>query len=238
MNRIIILSLIIPTSLTLNAQTDSLKIHENQPKKTFIETQYAPLGLISAGALLNIGTIKKHIQHAIPDTQTRLDNYLQFTPMAQLYVYDLLGVKHRNDVFTQTKYLIISQLTSGLLVQSLKGITQVDRPRGGNTSFPSGHTTNAFVNATILYKEFKDTSPWPAYSGFAVATATGILRMTNDAHWLPDVLTGAGIGILTANLVYYFEPLKNLNPFNKSQNILLIPQINRNNYGLYFSYKF
>ena len=238
MKKIIALLIIIVTASTLKAQTDSLKIDKEQPQKTFLKAQYIPFGLMGIGSLLNIGTIKNHIEKVIPDTHTRIDNYLQFTPVAQLYVYDFLGVKHRNDVFTQTKYLVMSQLTSGLLVQSLKGITRVERPRGGNTSFPSGHTTNAFVNATILYKEFKDTSPWLAYSGFAVATTTGILRMTNDAHWLPDVLTGAGIGILTVNLVYYFEPLKNFNPFNKPQNISLIPQINSNNYGLYFSYKF
>ena len=238
MKKIILLAIISLIVFQLKAQTDSLTTNKEQPCKTFLKTQYIPLGLIGIGSLLNIGTIKNHIEKAMPDTHTPIDNYLQFAPVAQLFIYDLSGARHKNDIFTQTKYLLLSQLTSGILVQSLKKITRVKRPQGKNTSFPSGHTTNSFVNATILYKEFKDTSPWLAYSGFAVATATGILRMTNRAHWLPDVLTGAGIGILTVNLVYYLEPLKNFNPFNKSRDITFVPQIRRNSYGLYFAYKF
>jgi len=239
MKAIILLSILLILNISvLKAQTDSLKTDENQSLKIFLNKQYIPLGLIGVGSLLNIGTVKKQIRKAIPNTHIRIDNYLQYTPMAQMYAFDLAGIKHRNPVFVQTKYLAISQLTSGLLVHALKRTTQVERPNGGKHSFPSGHTTNAFVGATILYKEFKDTSPWVGYSGFAVATATGILRMTNNDHWLPDVLTAAGIGILTVNLVYYLEPLKKFNPFKKSGNISLIPQAERNNYGFYFSYKF
>ena len=62
--------------------------------------------------------------------------------------------------------------------------------------------------------------------------------MSNNRHWVSDVMVGAGIGILVTELVYYFEPLKNFNPFKKTKNITLIPQINDENYGLYFSLHF
>jgi membrane-associated phospholipid phosphatase len=219
----------------LSAQTDTLRTLRTTilyPGQNFTRAQLIPLSLISAGALLNIGTIKNHIQDIFPDTHTHIDNYLQYAPIAQLYLYDGLGFKHQNSVFTQTKYLAISHLFSGFLVQVLKTTTQVKRPVGGNTSYPSGHTTNAFVNAAILYHEFKDTDPWLAYSGYAIASATGILRMTNDAHWLPDVLTGAGIGILTVNLVYCVEPLKNFQPFKKRKDLTLTPLISPGSAGI------
>jgi membrane-associated phospholipid phosphatase len=215
-----------------SAQTDTLKTTAMHSKRSFVENQFIPLGLISGGALLNIGRIKNRFQNVIPDTHTHIDDYLQHTPIVQLYIFDGLGFKHQNTVFTQTKYLIISQLSSAFMVQTLKATTRVKRPVGGNTSFPSGHTTNAFVGATVVYHEFKDTDPWLAYSGYVIATATGILRMTNDAHWLPDVLTSAGIGILTVNLVYCIKPLKRLDFPVKNKKISIIPGFDCKSFSL------
>jgi membrane-associated phospholipid phosphatase len=62
--------------------------------------------------------------------------------------------------------------------------------------------------------------------------------MVNDKHWISDVLVGAGIGILATELVYYFEPLKNFNPFKNSKNISFVPQIDPYSTGFYFSYTF
>jgi membrane-associated phospholipid phosphatase len=61
--------------------------------------------------------------------------------------------------------------------------------------------------------------------------------MVNNAHWLSDVLVGAGIGILVTKLVYHFEPFKKFNPFKKSKNITFIPQIKERSYGFYFAYQ-
>lgn len=239
MNKILLLILfaIISTS-ALEAQNDSLKINENHNFKVFAKKQYVPLGLIITGSVLNIGTVKEKIEEALPETHTHIDNYLQFLPAAQMYAYDIAGFKHNHTVLDQTKYLVISQLGSVLVVNILKKVARVKRPEGGRTSFPSGHTTNAFTSATVLYKEYKDTSPWLAYSGFAAAGTTGVLRMTNRRHWLPDVLAGAGIGILTVNLVYYWKPFENFNPFKKSENISFAPQIDQNIYGFFFLYNF
>ncbi|MFY9153226.1 MAG: phosphatase PAP2 family protein [Prolixibacteraceae bacterium] len=182
--------------------------------------------------MLNIGNFKETINAHTPKTNTTIDNYLQYAPAAQMYLFDAFGIKHKNNVFDQTKYLLISQLASGIIVHTLKNTTKITRPNGAATSFPSGHTTVAFVNATVLYKEFKDTDPWLAYSGFAVATATGALRMTNNKHWLPDVMVGAGIGILTVNAVYLLEPLKKLQFPSGRKKISIVPMIGYKSFSL------
>lgn len=197
------------------AQSDSIR-NEKTEKKSFFRHEIVPLSFVTVGSLLNIGNIKHNIEDALPQTHTTIENYLQYTPMAEMYLFDALGVKHQNNAFDQTKYLIITQLASGIVVHVLKTTTNVTRPSGAGGSFPSGHTTLAFAGATVLYHEFKDTDPWVAYSGFAIATATGYLRLTNRKHWLPDVVTGAGIGILTADVVYYLQPLKKLEIKSKS----------------------
>lgn len=206
------------------AQTDSTRTNTIKDS-TFITKQLMPLGLIATGALLNIGDIKYKIRDKIPDTNNACDDYLQYVPIVQLYAFDAIGIDHQNSVFDQTKFLLIAQLVSSTTVHILKHITNVERPTGANYAFPSGHTTNAFVNATVLYLEFKDTEPLLAWSGYLFATATGTLRMTNDAHWLPDVLAGAGIGILTTNLVYYFKPLQDFQPFHKRKEVSITPVI-------------
>lgn len=212
---------------------DSVSVDSLQNAKTMLtlKSQTLPVGLISAGVLLNIGDIKNHIQDKIPRTNTRLEDYLQYAPIAEMYLFDAAGFKHQNSVFDQTKYLAISQLVSCGLVHLMKSTTNVKRPTGDDQSFPSGHTTAAFVDATVLYHEFKDTEPIIAYSGYLFATSTGILRMTNNAHWLTDVLVGAGLGILTTNLVYYFKPLQGFQPFHKKKDVVVIPMINSNSIG-------
>jgi hypothetical protein len=228
-----ILSLVLVSNLmvfSVFAQSDSIKISKPHTI-SFLKKQILPASLIVSGALLNIGNIKYDIQDKIPNTDVSIDDYLQYVPMAQMYLFDATGFKHQNSVFDQTKYLIISQLISNSLVFFLKSTTNIQRPIGGTNSFPSGHTANAFTGATVLFHEFKDTEPFLAYSGYVFATATGVLRMTNNAHWLPDVLVGAGIGILSVNLVYHFKPFKGFQPFKKKKEVVFTPLITTNSVG-------
>lgn len=101
-----------------------------------------------------------------------------------------------------------SALLMGSVVFSLKQTTHVMRPDGSNDhSFPSGHTATAFMTATMLTKEYGHKSPWVGIGAYAVAATTGLMRMANNKHWLSDVLTGAGIGILSTELGYCLADL-------------------------------
>ena len=77
--------------------------------------------------------------------------------------------------------------------------------RAGATgfSFPSGHTATAFMTATMLSKEYGHLSPWVGIGAYSVATTTGLMRVVHNKHWLSDVLTGAGIGIISTELGYW-----------------------------------
>ncbi|MDR1417396.1 MAG: phosphatase PAP2 family protein, partial [Prevotellaceae bacterium] len=122
------------------------------------------------------------------------------------------------------------------VVQTLKYTVREQRPNNGSyNSYPSGHTSVAFVGATVMYHEFKSSNRLLAYSGFFVATAVGILRTTNQRHWASDVLAGAGIGILSTNLVYYFEPLKSWRLLPQSDRLTLLPYYDGKSAGLSLS---
>jgi hypothetical protein len=204
------------------------KIHDRDSSDFRLKNQLVPIGLISGGLVIEALGCKQEMQEWFPRTNTNVDDYIQYAPIAILYTSDLFGAKHRNNAFNQTKYLIISELATSLITGSLKRLTHSTRPNGNPLAFPSGHTSQAFTGATVLFQETKDYCLPLAYSGYLFSTATGILRVTNNKHWVSDVLVGAGIGMLVTNLVYYFEPLKNWDPFNLNGKASIVPDIDMN----------
>ncbi|MDR0834000.1 MAG: phosphatase PAP2 family protein [Candidatus Symbiothrix sp.] len=232
---ILLLCLLVPNSLFAQTPTDSIS-----DKKHFLTKEIIlPASLMVAGsALVAVSDFNQDVSGLFPETHIKVDDLLQYAPVLGMYIADMAGVKAKNSAWNQTKYLAFSQLTCAVLVQTLKYTVREQRPNdGAYNSFPSGHTSVAFVGATVLFHEFKETNKPIAYSGFVVATAVGALRVTNRKHWVSDVLAGAGIGILSANLVYYFEPLKNWQPFSKSGKIALSPYYNADSAGLSFALK-
>lgn len=228
-------------------QVDSLKINSAKKEKSFLHKSIVPISLIGSGLIINYSNgsigkenLQKNIQNSFPDFETKADNFLLFVPAITMYTADLFKVQSKNDAFTQTKYLFIAGLTNSLITVGIKNLTKEDRPDGsGNDSFPSGHTSNAFVMATVLHHEFINTSPWLAYSGYLFATTTGVFRVLNNKHWVSDVLVGAGVGILVTDLVYRLEPFKNWNPFkNDKSRVMVSPTYKNNRLGLYANLQF
>ncbi len=63
-------------------------------------------------------------------------------------------------------------------------------------SFPSGHTAAAFVMAILFSLRFSILSPWL----YLLAILIGISRIYLRVHYLTDIIAGALLGILSANL--------------------------------------
>ncbi len=216
----------------------SSKFTDTIKSKSIFKRSIVPVSLIGLGVFVNKSHFERQLQTDLRNKvgnnyNLPIDDYLQFVPVAEMYMADIYGLKAKNHWFDQTKYLFISNLISSTITHGLKRITQKTRPNGSPNSFPSGHTTLAFTNAAVLYNEFEDSSPILAYSGYAFATTTGAFRMINNKHWLSDVLVGAGVGILATELVYYFEPLKNFNPFKKVKGMSVVPLIDDKHFGFY-----
>lgn len=81
-----------------------------------------------------------------------------------------------------------------------------------NSSFPSGHTTAAFAAATVYAMEYKD-KPWVPILSYGAASLIGASRITQNAHWTTDVLTGAMLGYLSGRQV-----VNNYHRYAKIQN--------------------
>ncbi|MEL6917460.1 MAG: phosphatase PAP2 family protein [Bacteroidota bacterium] len=224
-----------------NAQRDSTFI---KSEKKLIQQCSLPAALILSGILISDSQFEKDFQQDVNDRvgddfNTSIDDYTRYVPIAQMYIADVAGIASKNHWFDQTKNMAISLLLTDLLTKRLKRGIYKERPNGFNAeSFPSGHTSHAFTTASVLYEEFKDTSPLLAYSGYGFATATGSLRVLKNKHWVSDVLLGAGIGVMITKLVYHFDYLFQWNPFKESRHTVLLPNYTEGVAGVYFSVRF
>lgn len=196
-----------------------------------------PATLISTGLIIKNLTVNDNLQGDIrkilgTDFHTKIDNYLQFEPILQIYGGRYLGLKPKNDFLHQTINIAISNAIMGGIVQTMKHTFKEERPDGSDQySFPSGHTATAFTNASLLFYEYKDANIWYASSGFLFATATGFLRIANNKHYTSDVLAGAGIGTAIGLTVSYWSPFKSVSFGKNKTHALIYPQIGTN-YGI------
>ena len=146
---------------------------------------------------------KKNTQ-LLTDFKTGIDDYTQFFGPAAVVGLKLGGYEGRSD---WPRLLASAAMSYGIMAGFVNGIKYTAkemRPDGSTAnSWPSGHTATSFVGATLLHKEYGLTrSPWWSVAGYGVATATGVMRVLNNRHWISDVMSGAGIGIMSTELGY------------------------------------
>ena len=94
----------------------------------------------------------------------------------------------------QRPLVVIDPLAFNPFVNGWKGF--FDEP---NMSFPSGHTTLAFATAAMLGICVPRWKPL-FYAGAAVV---GAERVAENAHYVTDVVAGAGLGTLAAYLTFW-----------------------------------
>lgn len=223
-----------------------------QKRTTVFNTPYIkfiiPAALISYGVFAREYDRLQELDRSTHDEvsehftdRIRLDDYTQFAPITAVYGLDLTGIKAKHNFRDRTFLTVSSYLLMSASVQTLKFATNIERQDGSNFhSFPSGHTATAFVGAHILFKEYKDTSPWIGITGYAVASGTGIMRIFNKKHWVSDVVTGAGVGILCVEISYLLLPVFHTvaGIKNSSEKLIVAPVAGNDNYGIALAYTF
>ncbi|QEC72470.1 phosphatase PAP2 family protein [Arachidicoccus ginsenosidivorans] len=136
--------------------------------------------------------------------RTKVDNYLQFSPLIANYALEAFGVPGKTDPFNQAMLTLKSEALMLGVTYLLKTTVREQRPDGSNhQSFPSGHTAQAFTAATLLCEQYGYRYKWLPYVAYTVAGGTGLLRMANNKHYICDVFMGAAIGILSVKVAYW-----------------------------------
>lgn len=154
-------------------------------------------GILSSNDVFNYRT------RVLPKFATNADDFAMLAPLVGLYGFNLISTQNRHELSRQTILLFAAGGLSSAVIWPTKKLTNRERPNGKPYAFPSGHTAYAFTIATFMDKEFRHKSPWVSVVSYGIAGGTGVLRVLNNAHWMSDVLAGAGIGILSVNTVYW-----------------------------------
>jgi membrane-associated phospholipid phosphatase len=215
-------------------------------KTTAFKTLAVPTAMIGYG-ISTIGhgglfysskEAQKDITLTYPGFHTSIDNHIRYAPVAAVFALNFVGVKGKHNVVDVAILYALSHASTGAVTSLIKHYSGVLRPDGSNYySFPSGHTSSAFVASEVMHQEFKDVSIWYSVAAYSTGIATGAMRMMNNKHWLSDVFAGAGIGILVTKATYLYYPWFQEKVLrNKTKNIGLSPVVLNKGLGVVFVY--
>jgi len=196
----------------------------------------AAVGVVGVAAILDRPVRDEMRRHA-PNSNPFMKNVERFGAQYSLVVlgsFYLAGTIGNNDtaVAVAQDGVAACLIASGIITPTVKFITGRARPRenlgiaafhpfslsySSDSSFPSGHTTQAFAVASVIANHYYET--WVAYSSYAVAGLVGVARIYHDAHFTSDVLAGALIGTLVGKSVVAHN--KSL----RSRKVAVLPEI-------------
>lgn len=206
---------------------------------------------------------QKDVKRVFKGRQSRIDDFLIYSPYIEFAALTLFKVRCKNDLVNTGLLILKSQLIMAAIVFPMKQLTSQMRPYAHDSlltakrldenldveafkaqykkdkpnafhSLPSGHTAQAFCAATVVYREYRHKSPWYGIGAYTLASTVGLYRMINNKHWMSDVITGAGIGILSANIAYATHRHK----WGRKEVCSIFPTFDGRNKGLAMVYKF
>lgn len=219
MKRIYLILSVSFLALTTQAQNDTTNVVSTPAVEAEGNTYFRPKQLVAPALLIGLGAwgladnspTDWLEQRACYDMnpnghKCKADEYLQYVPTAAHLVLGFIPGTHPRHNFRDR---LLASVTANLLMaavtNTVKYTVREQRPDSGKrNSFFSGHTATAFTGAELMRLEYG----WGyGAAAYAVAAGTGFLRLYNKRHWVGDVLTGAGVGILCADAGYWLLPV-------------------------------
>jgi membrane-associated phospholipid phosphatase len=126
-------------------------------------------------------------------------------------MFYIIGRKKNNARARETGILTTEAIADSLIVSSaLKGASQRARPEAarerseffdGGTSFPSGHSIQAWSFATVVANEYHNNRK-VQIAAYGIASAVSVARFTVGKHYISDVLVGSLLGYGIGRYVY------------------------------------
>jgi membrane-associated phospholipid phosphatase len=198
----------------------SISLQENRPR---LNSNLIKLA-VAAGALVLVFPNDQSIMDFVQDHQSNVSEVAAFAgemfgselPIAVAGAGYIIGLVMKNNKIKKTSVLLAkSLLITGLIAQGLKRAFHRERPgsgngpyefggpsfRGGDLSFPSGHTITAFTFATFIAEYTKGKSKIIPVLAYAAAGLGAWSRVHDNAHWASDVIVGALIGHLVTKMI-------------------------------------
>jgi len=147
-----------------------------------------------------------------------------YTVLATSGLFYFGGLIFQNEKAQQTGVMSVEALAhAGLIVTVGKLITGRQRPRYENgkdywhwfpstfkqfgkdpqskyDAFPSGHSIAAWSLATVIAKQYSNYTIVPILA-YTAATGVALSRITQDAHWMSDIIIGSALGYTIGSFV-------------------------------------
>lgn len=152
-----------------------------------------------------------------------------------------LGIVLQNErLVSQTITVAEALAFTTLLVTPTKAITGRLRPNQNEgpwawfdrgQSFPSGHTSTAFVLAAGL-SAFADDSLWVAIPAYALATGVNVARVRSNAHFLSDVIVGGVVGLVTTRSMLWLEDQRRERSAHEPAALSVVPMLDADRRGV------
>jgi len=152
-----------------------------------------------------------------------------FATMGAFYAFGLAADNQHSVQVAEDA--VIASAISATINQTIKVTINRSRPRdnvgtsdfqgftgiNNNSSFPSGHTTEAFTVAAVIASSYEED--WVSYAAYSVAGLVGVARMYNDAHFASDVTASAIIG------TYVGRSVVKHNKHSRKNSFLVLPEL-------------
>src|SRR5258708_5163227 len=211
----------------------------------------APLGLATAGLIATDQSTGDEIAEST--RQLNASRFVSYAGSAYgaggvAVTFYLFGRTRHNRRARETGILGAEALiNSAIVVTALKEITQRSRPRSGKSrsdffdggsSFPSGHSIEAWSIATVIANEYHDHR-LVHVAAYGIAGAVSVARFTGEKHYLSDVLVGSAMGYGIGRYVYHAHHRKTSSATSDEEESrgrshrwpLIAPQYNRHDPG-------
>lgn len=142
--------------------------------------------------------------------------------------------------------LAASLIASGMIAPALKVAVGRARPADDqgprecdpflvhNSSFPSGHSTQAFAVASVIAAHYD--ALWIKITAYSGASAVAFARVEGNHHFTSDVLAGALIGTFVGNTVVHYNQRKRAE--RAARKVTFAPLLAPGSVGLQMSYTF
>ena len=158
--------------------------------------------------------ITHHPIFASENSASQASDYLSYGLGAETFVTALAtpsGKDSKDWTYNKAKGVGVelgAELATAGATTLLKDTTNRTRPNGGNKSFPSGHSSDAFSSATLANRNLNsikmpEEMRMPLQIGnIVLATGVAWARVEAGAHYPSDVLAGAALGHFLSAFMY------------------------------------
>lgn len=204
----------------------------------------AAAGVIVLGSVLDRKAYERSVRLREREREQRARNFERLgnnrTVLAVLggfYVAGSLG--NTESMYVAQDGLAASLIASAVVTPALKLIVGRKRPRENegslklkpfsdkNSSFPSGHTTQAFVLASTIASHYDQ--PWVKGLAYGLATMTGVARAYHGAHFASDVAVGALVGTYVGSTVAAYNSARRTSTASR---LSIMPTISPGAFGI------